>query len=482
MQAYRILISLILLNLLASPVPELAAQDKTQAKVEPETEPYNPVDDPDLQKQVDQLLVEYYSYVAERSMEKSKLKTIAEQSVVVGKIFQQHNITSRKLIDLGLKNPKSTAARAAWCWVMDLGKNDSGEHGAELRRAVTLLLQYHGDSSYVASQAVMMNNVASPARDILIYGLNATARSPETRGLAKLALASYLNRKLEWVTASKLRRERSTVRYATLNDKGERVYITEPEPDSQFAYWLEIQSIDPKELETTTIKLLEEVIHDYKDIPYEEGRIRDLKAALKQKEPQVRGKKLSPADVEQLQNRLKQLKSRTLAEAAQAKLDEIQNLVAGKPAPEIEGEGVDGKKFKLSDYRGKAVLLVFWGTWCGPCMAEVPHERKIAEKYKDKPFAIIGVNCDEDRQKAAKAIETEMMGWPNFYDGAPGTGAIAGRYHIRSYPTTFLIDENGIIQDKDHRGEGLEQSIEKMLNKIETLKDSKLKSTDLPKP
>ena len=54
----------------------------------------------------------------------------------------------------------------------------------------------------------------------------------------------------------------------------------------------------------------------------------------------------------------------------------VHNLAVGKPAPEINGVDFDGKPLKLSDYRGKVVVLVFWGTWCGPCMAEVPHETR----------------------------------------------------------------------------------------------------------
>ena len=80
----------------------------------------------------------------------------------------------------------------------------------------------------------------------------------------------------------------------------------------------------------------------------------------------------------------------------------MHNLIAGKPAPEIDGVGFDGKPLKLSDYRGKVVVLVFWGTWCGPCMREVPHERELAERLKDKPFAVLGVNCDDDEQAAAE--------------------------------------------------------------------------------
>jgi thiol-disulfide isomerase/thioredoxin len=57
---------------------------------------------------------------------------------------------------------------------------------------------------------------------------------------------------------------------------------------------------------------------------------------------------------------------------------------------------LDGEKLPLKGYRGKVVLLVFWASWCGPCMAVVPNEREIVEKLKDRPFALIGVNGDEE--------------------------------------------------------------------------------------
>ena len=102
--------------------------------------------------------------------------------------------------------------------------------------------------------------------------------------------------------------------------------------------------------------------------------------------------------------------------------------------PRLTGVDFDGKPLKLSDYRGKVVVLVFWGTWCGPCMREVPHERELAERLKDKPFAVLGVNCDDDKQAAVSAIKSERISWPNWHDGAPGEGPIAKRYHIRELP------------------------------------------------
>ena len=79
----------------------------------------------------------------------------------------------------------------------------------------------------------------------------------------------------------------------------------------------------------------------------------------------------------------------------------------------------------------------------------------LAAQQEDKPFAVLGVNCDEDKQAAQKAIKDERMAWPNWHDRAPGEGPIAKRYHIRAYPSVFVIDGKGIIRQRQARGTGL---------------------------
>ena len=88
---------------------------------------------------------------------------------------------------------------------------------------------------------------------------------------------------------------------------------------------------------------------------------------------------------------------------ARTQLDEIASRGIGKPAPQIVGIDLDGQSMKLSDYRGKVVLLSFWATWCYPCMKLIPHERKLAERLADGAFAIVGVNGDKDVQAAREA-------------------------------------------------------------------------------
>jgi thiol-disulfide isomerase/thioredoxin len=91
----------------------------------------------------------------------------------------------------------------------------------------------------------------------------------------------------------------------------------------------------------------------------------------------------------------------------------------GQVGPEIEGTDVDGKPMTLGEHRGKVVVLSFWGSWCGPCMALVPHERELAARLADRPFVLLGINSDEDRGRARQVMDRERMTWRSWWDGPP---------------------------------------------------------------
>ncbi len=121
---------------------------------------------------------------------------------------------------------------------------------------------------------------------------------------------------------------------------------------------------------------------------------------------------------------------------------------------------MDGAKFKLSDHRGKVVAVVFWAAWCGPCMADVPHEREMTERLKGKPFTIVGINGDDKREKAAEVMAKEKMTWPSFWNGETGPeGPIAKAWNIRGWPTVYVLDAKGVIRFKGPRGKVLEEKV-----------------------
>jgi len=126
-------------------------------------------------------------------------------------------------------------------------------------------------------------------------------------------------------------------------------------------------------------------------------------------------------------------------------------LRVGQVAPDIAGEALDGTKFKLSEQRGKITVLVFWASWCAPCMAMVPHDKKLAERMKGKPFALIGVNGDEDKEKAKEAEKKNEMTWPSFCGVTEQRdGTIAKAWNISAWPTIYVLDADGVIQFVGH--------------------------------
>jgi peroxiredoxin len=112
-------------------------------------------------------------------------------------------------------------------------------------------------------------------------------------------------------------------------------------------------------------------------------------------------------------------------------------------APDFELTDSNGRKVKLSDYKGKVVLLNFWATWCGPCKLEIPWFVDFEKRYKDQGFAVLGVSMDEDGWEAVKPyIEDKQVN----YRVMVGTDAVGQLYGgVEALPTTFLIDREGKI-------------------------------------
>ncbi|MEO6978332.1 MAG: TlpA disulfide reductase family protein, partial [Mucilaginibacter sp.] len=114
----------------------------------------------------------------------------------------------------------------------------------------------------------------------------------------------------------------------------------------------------------------------------------------------------------------------------------------GDSSPLFSIARVDGRKIKLTDLKGKYVLLDFWATWCSPCMAEIPFIKDIRKKYPADKLVIIGMSQDRDRKAFADAIKKEGMNWLHFYDDE---GDMSRRFGVNYFPTLFLINPEGKI-------------------------------------
>ena len=114
-----------------------------------------------------------------------------------------------------------------------------------------------------------------------------------------------------------------------------------------------------------------------------------------------------------------------------------------RTAPEFALKDADGKVLRLSDYRGKVILLDFWATWCGPCQIEIPWFMEFERKYRDRGFAVIGVSMDEEGWEAVKPFVADLA---VNYRMVLGDDSIAQQYGgVEALPTTFLIDREGKI-------------------------------------
>ena len=135
----------------------------------------------------------------------------------------------------------------------------------------------------------------------------------------------------------------------------------------------------------------------------------------------------------------------------------------GSVAPELEFNDPEGKTRKLSDLRGKVVLIDFWASWCGPCRRENPHVVSMYQKYHDKGFEVFSVSLDKDANAWKAAIAKDGLVWPNHVSDLKGWGSAAAKlYGVSSIPCTFLLDREGRILAKGLRGETLTQALQQI--------------------
>lgn len=147
-------------------------------------------------------------------------------------------------------------------------------------------------------------------------------------------------------------------------------------------------------------------------------------------------------------------------------------LAPGKPFPDFQETDLNGAPLSISKFKGKVVLVDFWATWCGPCIAELPNVKECYNKYHDKGFDVVGISLDQGRDVLEKFIEKEKLPWTQLFEddvhkGEGWSHPMVRYYGINAIPAAILLDKEGKVVSMAARGEDLPKLVEKLLGKTE---------------
>jgi len=297
------------------------------------------------------------------------------------------------------KHPKDGAAIDAFLWILA-----EWPFGLELKNATRLIADNQADSEQMDQICRWLADHESIPSIPLLWRIMKKNSHLEIQGLARYSLACQL----------KLISESPAYDFSTSLNPWRDPETVIKSPATEFRGIDLWGSYDPNwaaESAATAEKLLEEVVGKYGQVKFG---------------------------------------TRTLGKVAQSDLRELRRLSVGKTTPEIEGKDLNGKLMKLSDFRGKVVLLHFWDS---KTLNDMSRVRRMVRLFQDNPFVVLGINGDKDRERMNEAIELQEISWRSWSDEAPD-GPISTAWNIKYRPAMYLLDKKGTIRFKGKALEG----------------------------
>ncbi len=317
-----------------------------------------------------------------------------------------------RFLELGRAQADDPVAFDALLWAAVFGfTTDAADEAAAL-----LARNHSRDPRLWAACQEMRRWPIHPAWGTLLRAVHADNPDRALRGRAGYALAEYLRTQAEFVRLARL--------------PGPGPYQGRFYSDVRMAGF---RKLDPDAMDAEAEILYDRIAQAYADVPRVdltpasplEFDARMIYQVVQQSEPA----------------------GKTLGGSALAWLAALRTTAVGKPAPEIEGQDERGRPLKLSDHRGKVVVLSFSGDWCGPCVSMYPDERALSKRFEGRPFALLGVNSDAARAGLLKAVEAGTITWHCWWEPLGiEVGPIARQWQVHAWPTVIAIDHRGIIR------------------------------------
>lgn len=310
-------------------------------------------------------------------------------------------------LDLARQYPRQPEAVVALTWVLR-----HFQRGPEAEQALELLAANHAASEQLLD--VFQRVGRNPSLNVgqLYRAALKSSKVPEIQAHACMRLTEFLLRQLQ--LKEELGNDQAKIkRYEQFMSK----VIVE-----------HVRSLDTDKVLAECEQLCQRVLRDFADLKTFQGRMGDI---------------------------------------AKRNLFQIQHLSIGRRVDDIRGEDVAGKGMQLADYRGKVVVIDFWADWCISCRMMYNSNRELVQKMADRPFALLGVNSDRNRQQTLRVIRTQGINWRSWWDGGSTRGPIATKWNVQTWPAIYVIDHKGVIRYKNLKGAELQQAVEQLVQEAE---------------